>query len=255
MLSMCIRMFAFMPFLFASINDVSAQGAVGTSPPDEGVLGLLGDLAGEEPEEAPAGREAPKEKPYTFDGDVYIIDRDPKTLHKVIKVVSANTILLDDGEMVRMIDVELTEENAERAYRLVRGLLEGKEVRLEFKHRNRDIHGNLLAIVYKDDLNINEMLEAEFYQHTEIDPALSYSPSYLNTVFSNRAKPMDFWELTLGEEKPSEKRLAVVELKAKDKSSVEGELVKESKDFIIIRQMYHGLRIIKKKDVKELTFK
>jgi hypothetical protein len=257
MLTICIGIFAFMPFLFTAASDVYAQEAAKTSPQDDkgGVLGLLGGLSGEKPAETPSTTQPTQTKPYTFDGDVYIVDRDPKALHEVIKVVSANTILLDSGEMVRMIGVELAEEDAERAFRLVRGLLEGKEVRLEFKRRNRDIEGNLLAVVYKGDINVNEMLEAEFYLNTEIDPALYYSPGYLRTVFPNRDKPMDFWELTLGEEKPPEKKLAVVELKAKDKPRVEGELVKESKDFIIIRQMYKGLEVIQKKDVKELTFK
>jgi len=135
MLTICIGIFAFMPFLFTAASDVYAQEAAKTSPQDDkgGVLGLLGGLSGEKPAETPSATQPTQTKPYTFDGDVYIVDRDPKALHKVIKVVSANTILLDSGEMVRMIGVELTEEDAERAFRLVRGLLEGKEVRLELK--------------------------------------------------------------------------------------------------------------------------
>ncbi|MEE9514651.1 MAG: hypothetical protein V3V54_01350, partial [Candidatus Brocadiales bacterium] len=189
-----------------------------------------------------------------FDSDVYIIDREPKTLHKVAKVINANIILLENGDKVRMMGVELTEEDGEKAYRYVRGLLEGKEVRLEFGLRNRDIQGNVLARVYKGDIDINELLEGKFAQNTEIDPAFSYSPEFLNKVFPNRSKPMDFWEMTLGDKKAPKKQ-ALIRLKAKNSPLIKGELVSESKDFLLLRRMFHGLVLIEKKKVKKITFK
>lgn len=206
------------------------------------------------PEEAITGAKSAEEKePYRFDADSYIINRRPEILYKVTKVISANTILLENGERVRLLGVEVAEGNAERSYRMMQRLLEGKEVRLEFRRRNRDVHGNLLATVYKGELNINTLLMEEFSQHTEIDQSFSYSPSYLDSVFPDRKRPMDLWELTLGEEKPVVKKIAVVRIK--NKPVLEGELVKESKDYIIIRRMYKGLELIRKRDIEKLTFK
>lgn len=201
---------------------------------------------------APLGQEA---QPYTFDGDAFIIDRTPKTLHKVTKVISADTILLDNGKRVKLLGVELTEEDANRAYRFLQGLLEGKEVRLEFKRRNRDIHGNLLAVVYRGELNVNTALKEDFDQEADIDPAFFYNSTYLDSIYPEREKPMDFWEVTLGEDQPPEKKVAVVKLKARNKPVMEGELVRETKKYIVIRTMYRGLEIIRKNDIKKLTFK
>ncbi|MFQ5861851.1 MAG: thermonuclease family protein [Candidatus Brocadiales bacterium] len=242
MLTICIRTLICMTLFCATSNNVYAQE-------EEAPIATPPAPAAEVP------TEAPEEEPYLFDADSYIIDRKPEAPYKVIKVISANTILLENGERVRLLGVEVAEGNAEGAYRLMRRLLEGKEVKLEFKRRNRDIHGNLLATVYKGDINMNILLTEEFLQHTEIDPSFSYSPGYLDSVFSERKRAMDFWELTLGEKKPLEKKIAVIKLKAKDKPVVEGELVKESKDYLIIRRLYKGLELVKKRDVEKLTFK
>ncbi|MFQ5956376.1 MAG: thermonuclease family protein [Candidatus Brocadiales bacterium] len=234
MLTVYIRTLICMALLCATLSGVYAQEEV--------------------PEGAPAGTAA-TEAASLFDGDYYIINKKPETPYKVTKVISSNTFFLENGERVRLLGVEVAEENAERAHRLVRGLLEGKEVRLEFEHRNRDIHGNLLATVYKGDINVNMLLIEEFLQHTEIDPSRSYSPAYLDSLFPDRKEPMDFWEITLDEKRPPVKKVAVIKLKAKDKPIIKGELLREEKDYLIIRRMYEGLKLIKKRDIERLTFK
>lgn len=205
------------------------------------------------PAEAPAEPKEEAKESYRFDADSFIINRRPDITYRVSKVISADTILLENGERVRLLGVRVFEGDAERSYRMVRRLLEGKEVRLEFGRRNRDIHGSLLATVYKGDLNVNALLMEEFSQHTEIDPALSFSPEFLDSVFPDRKTPMSLWELTLGEGRPAEKKIAVVEVK--DRPVIQGELVKEAKDYIVIRRAYKGLELIRKKDIEKLTFK
>ena len=248
------RILVFMALLCAATTSVYAQGEI-----DQILAGLeqpAGGYAETPVDDVEQARRAGLTKPLSdvFDSDVYIIDREPKTLHKVAKVISANTILLENGDKVRMIGVELTEEDGEEAYRYVRGLLEGKEVRLVFGLRNRDIHGNVLARVYKGDIDVNELLERKFAQNTEIDPAFSYSPEFLNKVFPNRSKPMDFWQITLGEKKAPKKQ-ALIRLKAKDSPLIKAELISESEDFLLVRRMFHGLELIEKKKVKKITFK
>jgi hypothetical protein len=253
-----MRIFVFMALLLTglagghTLQSPSTQSS--TVAYGQDLAGLLEGLG----EEAPAGAMEgaageKKKKPYEFDGDVFIVDRNPETTHRVIKVISANTILLDNGEMVRMIGVELSEEDGVRAFRMVKELLEGKEVRLKFHRSNRNIDGNLLAIVYKGDLNVNELLEEKFFLNTEIDPSFSYSPAYLDKVFPDRKKPMDFYELTLEEKQPPVEKHAVLTLKGKE-SPVKGVLIKETKDFLVIRSMFYGLQRIKKKDIKKISF-
>ncbi|MHC4196838.1 MAG: hypothetical protein ACYSRP_02855 [Planctomycetota bacterium] len=61
----------------------------------QGLDDLLEGLGGGEGpgEEAPAetreGAAGEKKKPYEFDGDAFIVDRDPETTHRVIKIISA----------------------------------------------------------------------------------------------------------------------------------------------------------------------
>lgn len=254
----CIRILVFMTLSFAAINNVCAQ---------QGADYDLSQLLGEDPGQTPPGRSLEGEIPATrageirrlprpelFDSDFNIIDRFPKTLHRVTRVISANTILLDNGDKVRMEGVELTEKDAEAAYRYVSGLLEGKKVRLEYGLRSHDIEGNILATVYKGDLNVNDLLKDQFVQHTDIDPAFSYSPAFLNSLFPNRNKPLGFWELTLGERKVPAKKLAIIKLKAKDSPIIKGELLRESEDFLMIKTMFRGVELIRKKDVQKLTF-
>lgn len=254
----CIRILVFMTLSFTAINNVCAQ---------QGADFELSQLLGEDSRQTPLGLhlegEIPPARageirhlpwPELFDSDFNVIDRFPKTLHRVTRVISANTIVLDNGDKVRMEGVALTEEDAEGAYRYVSGLLEGKKVRLEYGLRSHDIEGNLLATVYMGDLNVNDLLKDQFVQHTDIDPAFSYSPAFLNSLFPNRNKPLSFWELTLGERKAPAKKLAVIKLKAKDSPIIKGELLRESEDFLMIKRMFKGVEIIRKKDVKKLTF-
>lgn len=248
------RILVFMALLCVATANVNAQEDI-----DQILAGLEGTPGGYAETPVGAAEQAGRaglDKPLAdvFDADVYILNRKPKTLHKVAKVISANTILLENGDQVRMIGVELTEEDGEEAYRYVRGLLEGKEVRLEFGLRNRDIHGNILARVYKGNVDIDELLEGKFSQNTEIDPAFSYSPEFLNKVFPNRSKPLDFWEITFGEKKAPKKQ-ALIRLKSKNSPLIKGELISESEDFLLVRRMFHGLVLIQKKKIKKITFK
>lgn len=258
MFSISMRIFVFMALLLTGLVGGHALQSPSTQSSTvaygQALAGLLEGLGGEEaPVGTREGAAGEKKKPYKFDGDVFIVDSNPETTHRVIKVISANTILLDNGEMVRMIGVELTEEDGVRAFRMVKGLLKGKEVRLKFHRRNRDIYGNLLAIVYKGNLNVNELLEEKFFLNTEIDPSFSYSPAYLNKVFPDRKKPMDFYELTLEEKQPPLEKHAVLTLKGTE-APVKGVLIKETKDFLVIRSMFYGLQRIKKKDIKKISF-
>ncbi len=265
MLSICMRIFVFMALLLSTLAGIHAlqQASTRSSPLafgqglDDLLQGLdeAGTGGGAEgaPAEGAGATDERKKTPYAFDGDVFITDRDPKTTHKVIKVISANTILLENGEMVKMIGVELTEEDGVRGFRMVKGLLEGKEVRLKFHRRNRDINGNLLAIVYKGKLNVNEFLEEKFFLSTEIDPSFSYSPAYLDKIFPDRKIPMDFYDLIIEERHPPEVKHAVLTLRGRE-APVKGVLLRESKDFLVIRTMFKGLERIKKRDIKKITF-
>ncbi len=141
----------------------------------------------------------------------------------VLKVVDGDTLVLANGDRVRLIgvdtpeiidefgrneasarrtgrDVALIREYALRARDFVREMLEGEEVRLEYEPANAVIHhrdefGRILAYVYRaeDDLFINSVLIEHGY-----GLAFTFFPSQYRDQFKAledhaRKKHMGLW--------------------------------------------------------------
>ncbi|HHT9155134.1 MAG TPA: thermonuclease family protein [Candidatus Tripitaka sp. YC43] len=189
--------------------------------------------------------------PPFFDADSFMIDRHPEVSFQVSKVISGNTIILDNGEVVRLLGVEIPEEFGVEAYRTLKGLLEGKEVNLEFERKNRNMQGQLLAYVLKDGVSVNKLLKEKAFYYSEVDPSLAYTSSFLDKIIPKKDVPMDSWEVIFGEVKPSVMKARIV---LKNKQTLHGEFVKETKDYIILKRPFFGKDIIKKKDIAQLGF-
>lgn len=80
--------------------------------------------------------------------------------YKVKHVVDGDTLLLANGEYVRLIGVDTPETKhpqkpverfGKEAHLFTKKMVEGKEVRLEFDWKRRDKYGRLLAYVYLVD--------------------------------------------------------------------------------------------------------
>ena len=78
----------------------------------------------------------------------------------VARVIDGDTLLLSNGERVRLIGVDTPELYhplkpvqyfAKEASQFTRRMAEGKSVRLEYDCRRRDRYGRLLAYVYLED--------------------------------------------------------------------------------------------------------
>ena len=79
---------------------------------------------------------------------------------RVARVIDGDTLLLSNGERVRLIGVDTPELHhplkpvqyfAREASEFTREMTEGKQVRLEYDWQNRDRYGRLLAYVYLQD--------------------------------------------------------------------------------------------------------
>jgi micrococcal nuclease len=80
-----------------------------------------------------------------------------ENVYEVKRVIDGDTILLSNGETVRLIGVDTPETKhpdkpveyfGEEAYRFTKKMVEGNMVRLEFDWQERDRYGRLLAYVY-----------------------------------------------------------------------------------------------------------
>jgi micrococcal nuclease len=78
-------------------------------------------------------------------------------IHKVRRVIDGDTLLLVNGDRVRLIGVNTPETKDPRkpveyfgreAYLFTKKVVDGKEVRFEFDRQERDRYGRLLAYVY-----------------------------------------------------------------------------------------------------------
>jgi micrococcal nuclease len=76
------------------------------------------------------------------------------------RVVDGDTLLLTNGEYVRLIGVDTPETKhpqkpveyfGKEAYLFTKRIVEGKEVRLEYDQTRRDRYGRILAYVYLMD--------------------------------------------------------------------------------------------------------
>ncbi len=97
---------------------------------------------------------------------------------KVKRVIDGDTLLLTNGEKVRLIGVDTPETKhpqkpvqrfGREAYLFTRELVEGKEARLEFDWQRRDKYGRLLAYVYLTDgtfLNAEIIIQGYGFAYT-----------------------------------------------------------------------------------------
>jgi len=113
---------------------------------------------------------------------------------KVTKVIDGDTIVLENGEVVRYIGIDTPETNeynndcfAQEAFDINRELVEGKEVKLKKDVSERDRYRRLLRYVWIDDIFVNEYLIKEGYAlSAKYPPDIKYAEEF--DSFEKQAK-------------------------------------------------------------------
>ncbi|AOT68305.1 stalk domain-containing protein [Geosporobacter ferrireducens] len=116
-----------------------------------------------------------------------------KTTYKVLRVVDGDTLEIEYNgkkEKVRLIGVDTPEsvhpdatknnEFGDVASKFTKGLLEGKEIELEFDVQERDKYGRLLAYVYIDGKMYNKtLLEEGYAKVATFPPNVKYANDFV----------------------------------------------------------------------------
>jgi micrococcal nuclease len=135
----------------------------------------------------------------------------------VTRVVDGDTLLLESGERVRLIgidtpeihesdklyrdsrrtgmDIKTIREMGRRSYEFVRGLAEGKRVRLEFDAERQDRYKRLLAYVYlKDGTFLNgEIIRQGYASLMTFPPNVKYVDMFLKFYQEARENKRGLW--------------------------------------------------------------
>ncbi|MDD4910642.1 MAG: thermonuclease family protein [Candidatus Omnitrophica bacterium] len=136
----------------------------------------------------------------------------------VKRVVDGDTVVLSDGERVRLIgidtpemhesnklyrdarrtrrDVEAIKRSGKESYLFTKGLLEGKRVRLEFDVERRDRYGRLLAYVFLEDGTMANarIIEEGFAQVYTFPPNVKYTDELLRLERQARQRGRGLWK-------------------------------------------------------------
>lgn len=136
----------------------------------------------------------------------------------VKRVVDGDTILLANGERVRLIgidtpemhesnklyrdarrtrrDVETIRKLGKQSYLFTKDLLEGKKVRLEFDVERRDRYGRLLAYVFLEDGTMANarIIEEGFAQVYTFPPNVKYTDELLRLERQARQAGRGLWK-------------------------------------------------------------
>jgi micrococcal nuclease len=139
---------------------------------------------------------------------------------KVTRAVDGDTLVLENGERLRLIGIDTPEmhesdkldrdsqrsgqdkrtiqEMGRRAYRFTKNLVEGKRVALEFDVEKHDRYDRLLAYVYLKDANrtfVNAQIVKEGYASLmTIPPNVKYADLFLKLYQEARQNRRGLWK-------------------------------------------------------------
>jgi len=135
----------------------------------------------------------------------------------VTRAVDGDTLILDNGERVRLIgidtpemhvsnklykdsrksgeDISTIQKLGRRSYEFTKKLVEGKRVSLEFDVEKRDKYGRLLAYAYlKDGTFVNaEIVKQGYASLMSIPPNVKYADTFLRLYREARENNRGLW--------------------------------------------------------------
>ncbi|WP_437201301.1 thermonuclease family protein [Planctomicrobium sp. SH664] len=125
---------------------------------------------------------------------------------RVRRVVDGDTLLMENGERVRLLGIDTPETKKEgvpvqpfgpEAHLFTQRMVEGKEVRLEFDRERYDQYHRTLAFVHIDGLLLNEEIIRNGLSEAETQYSFrnDYKRRFINAEKEARVKGLGIWSM------------------------------------------------------------
>jgi micrococcal nuclease len=121
------------------------------------------------------------------------------TTTKVQAVIDGDTVVLENGEHVRLIGIDSPEKGFsfyEEARNYAISLMEGKEVKLEKDVEDKDKYDRLLRYIWVDDLFVNEeMIKAGWALAYRYPPDIKYADLFEQIEKDAKNNCLGMWKV------------------------------------------------------------
>lgn len=129
----------------------------------------------------------------------YFVQSNPKSSVKVTvsKIIDGDTIMLSNGDIVRLIGIDAPERN-QPLFAEVKNELEklvGKQVRLEKDVSHKDSYGRLLRYAFLDEYFVNlELIRNGLAVAYVVEPDTKYAEEFLQAEIYAKKNKLGIWE-------------------------------------------------------------
>ena len=115
----------------------------------------------------------------------------------VSRAVDGDTLELENGEFVRLLGINTPEKGQpfyEEAKIELKGLVEGKKIRLEEDGVDRDVYGRLLRYVFVNEFFVNAEMVRRGYSKSLNGPSSKYYIEFKTAERIAKAERLGIWK-------------------------------------------------------------
>ena len=115
----------------------------------------------------------------------------------VTRVVDGDTIVVEGGERVRLLDIDTPEKGepcSANATARLKELIDGKEIGMESRGEDRDTYGRLLRYIYLNDTMINLVMVREGWANLYIYDKGPYYSYFVEAEQAAKAEKLCVWQ-------------------------------------------------------------
>ncbi len=126
----------------------------------------------------------------------YIQSQPTQTVSVVTRVIDGDTIVVEGGERVRLLDIDTPEKGepcATNATNRLKELIDGKEIILEKRGEDRDVYDRLLRYVFLNDTLVNLVMVREGWANLYVVEKSQYYSYFVEAEQAAKKEGLCVW--------------------------------------------------------------